>query len=126
MYRNFKLKIKNLEILGLIILILVTVILISFFNYNKNKNYDAYNDFTNNIYLQKTLKHIIGNLEPKYKIIKHEIISGETFDKILENYSIEKKEIIKIKNALKKKININKLNTKQNIKFKLDKTNNKN
>ena len=125
MYKNFKLKIKNLEILGLILLILVTAILTSFFNYNKNKNYDAYNEFTNNIYLQKTLKHIIGNLEPKYKIIKHEITSGETFDKILENYSIEKKEILKIKNSLKRKININKLSTKQIIKFKLDKTNNK-
>ena len=125
MHKNFKLKIKNLEILGLILLILITAILTSFFNYNKNKNYDAYNDFTNNIYLQKTLKHIIGNLEPKYKIIKHEITSGETFDKILENYSIEKIEILKIKNSLKKKININKLSTKQNIEFKLDKTNNK-
>ena len=125
MHKNFKLKIKNLEILGLILLILVTAILTSFFNYNKNKNYDAYNEFTNNIYLQKTLKHIIGNLEPKYKIIKHEITSGETFDKILENYSIEKKEILKIKNSLKRKININKLSTKQIIKFKLDKTNNK-
>ena len=125
MYKNFKLKIKNLEILGLILLILVTAILTSFFNYNKNKNYDAYNEFANNIYLQKTLKHIIGNLEPKYKIIKHEITSGETFDKILENYSIEKKEILKIKNSLKRKININKLSTKQIIKFKLDKTNNK-
>ena len=125
MHKNFKLKIKNLEILVLILLILVTAILTSFFNYNKNKNYDAYNEFANNIYLQKTLKHIIDNLEPKYKIIEHEITSGETFDKILENYSIEKKEILKIKNSLKKKININKLSTKQNIKFKLDKTNNK-
>ena len=78
-----------------------------------------------NIYLRKTLQHIINNLEPKYKIIKHEITSGETFDKILENYAIEKKEIIKIKNSLKKKIDLNKLSTKQNIQFKLDKTNNK-
>ena len=103
MHKNLKIKIKNLEILGLILLILATAIITSYFNYKKNKNYNVYNDFTNNIYLQKTLKHIIGNLEPKYKIIKHEITSGETFDKILENYAIEKKEISKIKNSLKKK-----------------------
>ena len=51
--------------------------------------------------------------------------TGETFDKILEGYSIEKAEIIKIKKSLNKKINLNKLNTKQIIQFSLDKTNNK-
>ena len=64
-------------------------------------------------------------LETKYKKIKHKIKSGETFDKILENYDIEKDEINKIKNSLEKKINLNKLNTKQIIQFTLDKTNNK-
>ena len=64
-------------------------------------------------------------LDPKYKKIKHKIKSGETFDKILEGYSIEKSEIIKIKNTLKKKVNLNKLNTKQIIQFNLNKTNNK-
>ena len=63
----------------------------------------TYNNFIDNIYFKKTLNHIIENLEPKYKKIKHKIKSGETFDKILENYSIEKNEIIKIKNSLKKK-----------------------
>ena len=72
----------------------------------------------------KSLKQIIDNLEPKYKKVKHKIKSGETFDKILEEYSVSKEEIIKIKNSLKK-TNINKLNTKQVIEFSLDKTNNK-
>ena len=79
----------------------------------------------NNIYFKKTLNHIVDNLEPKYKKIKHKIKPGETFNKIFEDYSDEKKEIIKIKNSLKKKVNIDKLNTKQIIQFKLDKTNNK-
>ena len=43
----------------------------------------------------------------------------------MESYSIEKAEIKKIKNSLKKKVNLNKLNTKQIIQFSLDKTNNK-
>ena len=78
-----------------------------------------------NIYLKKTLSHLINNLEPKFKKIKHKIKSGETFDKILENYSVDKQEVIKIKNSLQREINLNQLNTKQIIQFNIDKTNNK-
>ncbi len=116
---------KNLEIVGLIILILITAIFTSYFNYQKNKNKEFYNDFIDNIYLKKTLNHIIDNLEPKYKKIKHKIKSGETFDKILNEYSVDKEEITKIKNSLKKRVNLNKLITGQTIQFSLDKTINK-
>tara|TARA_Y100000768_G_scaffold148595_1_gene110927 strand:- start:1941 stop:3233 length:1293 start_codon:yes stop_codon:yes gene_type:complete len=116
---------KNLEIFGLVFLILITAVSTSYFNYQKKISSDAYNNFIENIYFKKTLSHIVENLEPKYKKIKHKIKSGETFDKILEDYSINKKEIIKIKNSLQKKINLNKLNTKQTILFSVDKTNNK-
>ena len=126
MLKIFKNKLtKNFEIFGLIILIIFTAISTSYFNYKKNLNNEIYNNFIENIYFKKTLKHLVENLEPKYKKIKHKIKSGETFDKILENYKIEKKEIIKIKNSLKKKANLNKLNTKQIILFTVDKTNNK-
>ena len=102
---------------------MTTAISTSLYNSKKKLNDETYVDFVDNLYLKKTLKHIIANLEPKYKKIKHEIKSGETFDKILNEYSIEKKEIIKIKKSLEKKVNLNKLNTKQIIKFTLDKTN---
>ena len=126
MIKTFKNKIKkNLEIFGLIILIFITAISTSYFNYKKNLSSETYNTFIDNVYLKKTLSHIVENLEPKYKKVKHKIKNGETFDKILENYSIEKSEIYKIKNSLKKKVNLNKLNTKQIIQFSLDKTNNK-
>ena len=126
MIKTFKNKIKkNLEIFSLIILIFITAISTSYYNYNKGLNSKAYNNFIDNVYLKKTLSHIVENLEPKYKKVKHKIKDGETFDKILENYSIEKSEIYKIKNSLKKKVNLNKLNTKQIIQFSLDKTNNK-
>ena len=123
-YFIYKFK-KNTEIFGLVILIFITAISTNYFNYKKNLNERANNSFVNNIYFKKTLSHIFNNLEPKYKKIKHKIKSGETFDKILESYSIEKSEIIKIKNSLNKKVNLNKLNTKQIIQFSLDKTNNK-
>tara|TARA_Y100001970_G_scaffold291847_1_gene430643 strand:- start:1386 stop:2678 length:1293 start_codon:yes stop_codon:yes gene_type:complete len=126
MFKNLKYKFKkNIEIFGLISLILITTISTSLYNYKKNISKNTYNDFVDNIYFKKTLNHIVSNLDPKYKKINHKIKSGETFDKILENYAVEKQEILKIKNSINKKINLNKLSTKQNIQFSLDKTNNK-
>ena len=126
MVKNLKYKFKkNFEIFGLIIVIIITTISTSYYNYNKKLNENTYNNFIDNIYFKKTLNHIVENLDPKYKKIKHKVSSGETFDKILENYEIEKDEIIKIKGSLKKKINLNKLNTKQSILFTIDKTKNK-
>ena len=124
MLKNLKFRIKrNFEIFLLVFLILTTAISTSLYNSKKKLNDETYVDFVDNLYLKKTLKYIIANLEPKYKKIKHQIKSGETFDKILNEYSIEKKEIIKIKKSLAKKVDLNKLNTKQIIKFTLDKTN---
>ena len=116
---------KNLEIFGLVLLIFFTGLSTTYFNFKKNVEIETYYNFIDNIYFKKTLKYIISNLEPKYKNVKHKIKSGETFDKILESYSIDSEEIIKIKNSLKQKTNLNKLNTKQIIYFSLDKTNNK-
>ena len=126
MLKNFKNNIKkNFEIILLLSLICITAISTTYFNKKKNNTSDTYNNFIDNIYFNKSLNHIIKNLEPKYRKIKHKVKLGETFDKILENYSVEKKEIIKIKNSLKEKVNLNKLNTNQIIQFSLDKTNNK-
>tara|TARA_B100000902_G_scaffold392820_1_gene445849 strand:- start:604 stop:1896 length:1293 start_codon:yes stop_codon:yes gene_type:complete len=116
---------QNFGIFGLVLLIIITGISTSYFNYKNNLKDKALNNFIDNIYFKKTLTHLVKNLDPKYKKIKHKIKSGETFDKILENYAIEKKEIIKIKKSLQQKVNLNKLNTKQTILFILDKTNNK-
>ena len=116
---------KNLNIILLISLIVFAAISTTYFNHKKIEMENTYNNFIDNIYLKKTLKHIVNNLDPKYKKIKHKVKSGETFDKILESYSIEKSEIIKIKKSLQKKINLNKLNTKNIIQFSIDKTINK-
>jgi murein DD-endopeptidase MepM/ murein hydrolase activator NlpD len=126
MLKKFSNKIKKkLEFFPLIFLILFTALLTSYFNYKKKIYNNNYEDFINNVYLKKTLNHIIDNLEPKYKRIKHRIKSGETFDKILSFYSINKEEIAVIKSALSKKININKMSTGQSIEFNLDQTDNK-
>ena len=115
---------KNLNIFGLIFLTIATFLISSYFNYQKKLDTQKYTNFINNIYLKKTLNEIINNLEPKYKIYNHKIKLGETLDKILESYSIDKKEIIAVKENLSKKINIDKLNTNQKIQISLDQTNN--
>ena len=126
MIKNLENKIKkNFRIFGLVLLTLVTAISTTYFNYKKKIDHERYNSFIDNVYFKKTLNYIVSNLDPKYNKIKHKIKSGETFDKILENYSINKSEINKIKKSLEKKVNLNKLNTKQVIQFSLDKTNNK-
>ena len=123
---NFKNKIiRNLKVLGLIFIIIFTITIATLSNHQKNLSKNEYGDFINNIYLKKTLNEIVKNLEPRYKKYNHKIKSGETFDKILNSYFINKEEIKAIKESLSKKVNINKLNTNQKIQIVLDKTNNK-
>ena len=124
MLKNITKKIKkNFEIFGLVVLIIIVAFSTNYFNAKKNTEIQTYNNFIDNIYFKKTLKHVVANLEPKYKKIKHKIRPGETFDKILESYEIKKDEIIKIKQSIKSKTNLNKLNTRQIIYLSLDKTN---
>ena len=117
--------IRNIKLIALIFFLIITVIISLYLNYEKNLSFRKYNNFINNIYFQKTLNKIINNLEPRYKIYNHKIKSGETFDKILSNYSIDKEEVKTLKESLLNKININKLNTNQKIQITLDQTNNK-
>ena len=115
---------KNTEILALFLLIIISVVSTTYFNHSKEKVIENYINSLNNVYFKKTINHFLDNLEPRYKKIYHNISSGETFDNILKNYSVNEKEIIEIKKNLSKKININKLNTNQKIQFTLDQSNN--
>jgi murein DD-endopeptidase MepM/ murein hydrolase activator NlpD len=116
---------NNLNLIGLIFVTILSIAIAVYSNQKENLSKNQNIDFINNIYFKKTLNEIVNNLEPRYKKYNHKIKSGETFDKILSEYSIEKEEIIAIKESLSKKFNINKLNTNQKIEIILDKTNNK-
>jgi murein DD-endopeptidase MepM/ murein hydrolase activator NlpD len=115
----------NIKVIALIFFFIITILISLYLNYEKNLSIRKYNNFINNVYFQKTLSKIINNLEPRYTIYNHQIKSGETFDKILSDYSIDKEEIKILKESLLNKININKLNTNQKIQITLDQTNNK-
>ena len=115
---------KNTEIFALSLLIVLTISFTTYYNYSKKKIYNNYVNTINNVYLKKTITHIFDNLEPKFKKIEHQISKGETFQNILESYSIKKDDISEIKKILPKNININRLNTNQKIHFTIDQTDN--
>ena len=115
---------KNTEILALGLLVLITIISTSYYNQSKKKIYGNYKKTLHNVYFKKTINHVFNNLEPKFKKIDHKIQPGETFDNILDGYSVEDEEISEIKKKLSKKVNLNKLNINQKIKFTIDQSKN--
>ena len=116
---------KNIEITLLFLLLAITVASTTIFNNKKILINENYKDVINNIYFQKSVKQIFDNLTPRYKSIEHKISSGETFDKILNNYSISNEEILEIKKNLNSDYNLNNLKTNLDIKFTIDQSNNK-
>jgi len=116
---------RNTEIAFLFLLIVVTIASTTFYNNKKKQVNETYKDVINNIYFQKSINHFFNNLNPRYKNIEHKISKGETFNKILSNYSISNSKIIKVKKNLISDYNLNNLKTGLNIKFTIDKSNNK-
>jgi murein DD-endopeptidase MepM/ murein hydrolase activator NlpD len=116
---------KNMEIAFLILLLLTTVTATSIFNQKKTLIDENYKDVINNIYFQRSINQIFNNLVPRYKNIDHIISSGETFDKILNNYLIPDEEINQIKKELTLDYDINNLKPNLEIKITIDQSNNK-
>ena len=116
---------KNIEITFLFLLLLITISSTSIYNEKKVLIDENYKNLINNIYFQKSITQIFDNLVPRYKNIDHKISSGETFDKILNNYSIPNEEINQIKKKLNSDYNINNLQPNLEIKITIDQSNNK-
>ena len=116
---------KNIEIAFLFLLLVITISSTTFYNEKKILIDENYKNLINNIYFQKSINQIFDNLVPRYKNIDHKISSGETFDKILNNYSIPNKEINQIKKKLSSDYNINDLKPNLEIKITIDQLNNK-
>ena len=120
---KFKIETKK-EIISLILLVTLTAFSTVYYNFTKNQINNQYKELLGNVYFKKTLNHLINGLEPRFKKISHRIQSGETFNGILEQYSINQKDISTIKNTLSKKVNLDKLNTDQKIYLTIDQTDN--
>ena len=123
MFKKLKFKIQN-EIVALLALIIITTVLTLYYNFTKKKINNDYKQVIENVYFKKTLNHFFNKLEPRFKKISHKVEIGETFDNILENYSIDKKEIKILKKKLSKKVDLNKLQTNQKINLTIDQSKN--
>ena len=123
MIKKIKVKIKkNLEIFSLILVLLITIIFTTYYNYNKKRIINNYGDLLDNVYFKKSINHLFNNLEPRFKKIEHFVNVGETFDRIMEQYSVNQFEIKQIKKELSKKIDINRLKLNQKFHFTVDQT----
>ena len=116
---------KKIEITLLFLLLMIAIVSTEIYNNKKILFNENYKDIINNIYFQKTLSEIFDNFIPRYKSINHKISSGETFDKILNKYSIPSKDILEIKKSLGSDYNLNNLQTNLDIKFTIDQSINK-
>ncbi|MDA7780402.1 peptidoglycan DD-metalloendopeptidase family protein [Candidatus Pelagibacter sp.] len=116
---------KNIEITFLFLLLLISISSTNIYNKKKILIDENYKNLINNIYFQKSINQIFDNLVPRYKNIDHKISSGETFDKILNNYSIPNEEINQIKKKLNLDYDINNLKPNLEIKITIDQSNNK-
>ena len=116
---------KNIEITLTFLIIIITIISTIIYNNNKILINENYKDVINNIYFQKSVAQIFNTLTPRYKNIDHQISNGQTFDKILNSYSISSDEILEIKKNLNSDYNLNNLKTNLEIKFTIDQSNNK-
>ena len=115
---------KNLEFTFLLLIIIFTVFSIKIYNINQHTINQNYINLINNIYFQKSIKYVFNNLEPKFIDINHKVSTGETLNKILNNYKISKNEINKIIKILSKENKLTKLKTNQIIEFTIDQSKN--
>ena len=116
---------KNMEIIFFFLLLLITIPSTTIYNKKKILINENYKNLINNIYFKKSINQILDNLVPRYKNIDHKISSGETFDKILNNYLIPNEEINQIKKELNSNYDINNLKPNLEIKIIIDQSNNK-
>ena len=116
---------RNTEIFLLFLLLIFTIFSTTIYNNKKLETRENYKEVINNIYFKKSLKQIFNSLKPRYKNIDHKISSGETFDKILKNYSISSEEILNIKENVNSNFKLSNLKTDFDIKFTIDQSNNK-
>ncbi len=115
---------KNISIFFLLILAITSIVSMQIYNVNKKKINKNYSELVNNTYFQKTINHIFDNLESRYENVRHVIILGETFDKILNKYQIPEKEITKLKKKISETNSLNKLKPNQVIEFSFDRSKN--
>ena len=122
---------KTIKLIGqysyfiwLIFLIFSTVLVTYFYDLSKKNQINYLNRSLKNIYLNSSLKRITSELKPRYIYIEHKVKEGDTYESIINNLNIQKKEKKLFLNSVTNNKNINILKLNQKIFFKIDKKNN--
>ena len=87
---------KNIEIFLLIFLLIITIFITQIYNFNTKKIQKDYIDILRNSYFKKTVNYLFSNLKPKFVNIEHKIKSGDSVINILNDLSVNEKEVQKI------------------------------
>ena len=114
---------SNIYLVLLVSTILFTTLSTSYFTALKKNQNEKLLYILENTFFKKSINQIIENLNPRFTSLNFTVSSGDTFEKILNQLSINKKEKnIVVENLSRFKF-INKLFKGQNISFKLDNAN---
>ncbi len=127
MILKFKKKIKSLShFIWLVLLIIITSFVTYFYESNKKLQYENFKKTLNNLYLQKTISKITSSLEYRYVEIEYLVKDGDSYESIINNIEIPKKEKKLFLDTIKKNDRIKILRPNQKIYLKIDKRNNSN
>jgi murein DD-endopeptidase MepM/ murein hydrolase activator NlpD len=110
---------KNKLSLAIFTAIFFTVLVVSIYNTQKDKQNQNFQDLVDNIYLNKTLNNLIDHFKPRINKITHKIDTGDTFNKIMNTYSVNEEDILKIKKKFDSK-NLDNLIINNNINLEID------
>ena len=114
-------KIRNFKYFFLIILIAIISVFLTKYYKNYRENQIIYLKKTlNNTYFQKSLSKIVYSLDSRYYDIEHFVKSGDTYESIINNLKISKKEKQLFLKAIKSEKKVKILRPKQKITFKID------
>jgi len=114
---------SNYEVFFVILLVLISVVITQLYNESKNIYQKRYINLINNLYFQKTINHIIEEINPKFEYIEHKVSNNESLNSIFTKYNVKNSEVNLIRNNTKN-ISFKNLRINQKIKFTIDRTNN--
>ena len=110
---------KNIEVVFLIFLLLISIFITQLYNFNEKKIQRDYIEVLRNSYFKKSINYFFSNLKPKYEKLEYTIKPGDSLASILNNFSVNDKEIQKI-SVLYKKSKIKNFNQNQKINLTLE------
>ena len=113
--------IKDYSIFFWIILVsILGIIIFSIYSKNKEVKTNQILGSLDNIYLKKAIKEITKNLAPRYTNFYYTSKSGDTYDNIINNLNIDKKEKKLILSTILSERSLKVLNINQKFTFKFD------